>query len=52
MTERKKPGVAKQKIEAERRDRGDQTVGQELNLIEAGNERDQSQDDQGRCCGN
>jgi hypothetical protein len=44
MTERKEPGIAEQEIEAERRDGGDQPIGQELDLIEADIRRKQCQD--------
>ena len=45
MTERQQPGVAEQKIEAERGDGGNQAIGQELRLVEADMKRQQRQHD-------
>ena len=46
MTEGQQPGVSQQEIEAERSDRRDQSIGQELDLIEADIERKQPQCDE------
>ena len=43
MTKRQQPGIAEQQIEAERGDGGDQSIGQQLRLIEADIGRQQRQ---------
>src|SRR5262245_18649750 len=48
MTKRQQPGIAEQQIKAERGDGGDQSIGQELRLIEADivwQQRQQYEDD-------
>jgi hypothetical protein len=43
MSEREEPGIAEQKIEPERRNGGNQSIGKELDLIKPDEMRKQSQ---------
>src|SRR5262249_59055809 len=46
MPEREQPGVAEQKVEAERGNGGDQAIDEELRLVEAGDQRHQGERNQ------